>query len=246
MDVNLQTLTARSSPVALDEPLDHELIARARAGEAASFEKLMRRYNQRVFRAARSVLRDDAEAEDVVQETFVRAYRHLADFEERSSMGTWLTRIAVHEALARVRRSRLFESPDSDRDEGGFARVESTRPGPEEETASRELRSVLLAAIDSLPEGLRLVFVLREVEGLSTLEVCEVLQLSPEAVRVRLHRARLALRRRVEAELGAEVKGLFAFAGTRCDAMVSRVFGELGLGRVPTRNRPAPSPSTAS
>lgn len=222
MSVNLQGLEVRSPSVALDEVHDHELIARARDGEAASFEKLMRRYNQRVFRAARSVLRDDAEAEDVVQETFVRAYRHLADFEERSSMATWLTRIAVHEALARVRRARLFDS-------GEFAQVESTRPGPEQETASRELRSVLTAAIDALPAGLRLVFVLREVEGLSTLEVCEALQLSSEAVRVRLHRARLALRRRVEEQLGAEVKGLFAFAGTRCDAMVSRVFGELGL-----------------
>jgi DNA-directed RNA polymerase specialized sigma24 family protein len=105
MELNLQRLKVRSSPAALNEPSDQELIARARKGEAASFEKLMRRYNQRVFRAARSVLRNDAEAEDVVQETFVRAYRHLEDFEERSSLATWLTRIAVHEALARVRRS---------------------------------------------------------------------------------------------------------------------------------------------
>jgi RNA polymerase sigma-70 factor (ECF subfamily) len=177
------------------------------------------------------VLRNDAEAEDVVQETFVQAYRHLADFEERSSLGTWLLRIAVHDALARVRRSRLFGSSDSDKDghERGFARVESTQPGPEEQASSRELRSVLISAIDSLPEGLRSVFVLREVEGLSTLEACEILQLSTEAVRVRLHRARLALRQCVEKQLGEEVQGLFTFAGTRCDAMVTRVFQKLGL-----------------
>lgn len=231
MELNPQGLKVRSSPAALNEPPDHELIAQARKGEAASFEKLMRRYNQRVFRAARSVLRNDAEAEDVVQETFVRAYRHLADFEERSSLGTWLTRIAVHEALARLRRSRLFGALDGGRDrpERGFSRVESGQSGPEEQVSSRELRSVLIAAIDSLPEGLRTVFMLREVEGLSTLEACEILQLSTEAVRVRLHRARLALRQYVEKQLGEEVQGLFTFAGTRCDAMVARVFQKLGL-----------------
>ena len=213
------------------EPPDHALIARVRNGDAASFEKLMRRYNQKVFRAARSVLRNDSEAEDVVQETFVRAYRHLGDFEERSSLATWLVRIAVHEALARLRRSRLFGALDGgkDRQERGFSRVESSEPGPEEQAGYGELRSVLTAAIDSLPEGLRTVFVLREIEGLSTLEACEALQLSTEAVRVRLHRARLTLRRYMEKQLGEEVRGLFTFAGTRCDAMVARVFRKLGL-----------------
>ncbi|MET0584805.1 MAG: RNA polymerase sigma factor [Candidatus Binatia bacterium] len=231
MELNLQRLKVRSSPAALNEPSDQELIARARKGEAASFEKLMRRYNQRVFRAARSVLRNDAEAEDVVQETFVRAYRHLADFEERSSLATWLTRIAVHEALARVRRFRLFAALDdgTGRWERGFSRLESSQSGPEEQASSRELRSVLVAAIDSLPEGLRTVFMLREIEGLSTIETCESLQLSTEAVRVRLHRARSALRQYVEKQLGEEVHGLFTFAGTRCDAMVARVFQKLGL-----------------
>ena len=131
MAVNLQ-LNVHSSPSGLPEPLDHELIARVRKGEAAAFEKLMRRYNQRLFRAARSVLRDDSEAEDVVQETFVRAYRHLADFKEQSSLGTWLTQIAFHEALARVRRSRRFGSLDGDsNDHGrGISQVESSRAPP--------------------------------------------------------------------------------------------------------------------
>ncbi|MGH7768595.1 MAG: RNA polymerase sigma factor [Candidatus Binatia bacterium] len=230
MAVNLQTLKVRPSPAALDEPPDHELIARVVKGEAAAFEKIMRRYNQRVFRAARSVLRNDAEAEDVVQETFVRAYKHLGEFEERSSLATWLTRIAVNEALSRVRRSRLFGALDSDKDQPEKeSSVKSTQPGPEEQASSRELRSVLIAAIDSLPEEMRTVFVLREVEGLSTLDASEALQLSPEAVRVRLHRARLALRSHVEKQLGQEVQALFEFAGTRCDAMVTRVFRELGL-----------------
>ncbi len=231
MDGNLQRLKVRSTAVALNEPPDHELIAPVRNGEAAAFEKLMRRYNQRVFRAARSVLRDDAEAQDVVQETFVRAFRHLQDFEERSSVGTWLTRIAVNEAFSRLRRSRLFGSLDSEtnQQEGGSYSVESNQPGPEDQASSRELRSVLIAAIDSLPEQLRTVFMLREIEGLSTLETSEVLQLSAEAVRVRFHRARLALRRQVEKQVGEEVQGLFTFAGTRCDATVKEVFRKLGL-----------------
>jgi RNA polymerase sigma-70 factor, ECF subfamily len=231
MDANLQRLKIRSTPVALKEPPDDELIARVRDGEAAAFEKLMRRYNQRVFRAARSVLRDDAEAQDVVQETFVRAFHHLKEFEERSSLGTWLTRIAVNEALSRVRRSWLFGSLDSqtNRQEGGFNSVESNQPGPEDQASSRELRSVLITAIDSLPEDFRTVFMLREVEGLSTLETAEILQASPEAVRVRFHRARQALRLQVEKQVGEEVRGLFTFAGTRCDATVKEVFRRLGL-----------------
>ena len=231
MDGNLQRLKVRSTAVALNEPRDHELIAQVRKGKAAAFEKLMRRYNQRVFRAARSVLRDDAEAQDVVQETFVRAFRHLQDFEKRSSVGTWLTRIAVNEAFSRLRRSRLFGSLDGEtnQQEGGSYSVESNQPGPEDQASSRELRSVLIAAIDSLSEELRTVFMLREIEGLSTLETSEVLQLSGEAVRVRFHRVRLALRRQVEKQVGEEVRGLFTFAGTRCDATVRRVFRKLGL-----------------
>ena len=231
MDGSLQRLKVRPTPVALNEPPDHALIAQVRNGEAAAFEKLMRRYNQRVFRAARSVLRDDAEAQDVVQETFVRAFRHLQDFEERSSVGTWLTRIAVNEAFSRLRRSRLFGSLDNETNpqEGGSYSVESNQPGPEDQASSRELRSVLIAAIDSLSEDLRTVFMLREIEGLSTLETSEVLQLSSEAVRVRFHRARLALRRQVEKQVGEEVQGLFTFGGTRCDATVRQVFSKLGL-----------------
>ena len=238
MAVNLQ-LDVRPSPSGLDEPLDHELIAGVRKGEAAAFEKLMRRYNQRLFRAARSVLRDDSEAEDVVQETFVRAYRHLADFEERSSLATWLTKIAVHEALARIRRSRRFGSLDGGDDERGTSQVESRRAGPEQETGSHELRSVLVAAVDALPEDLRMVFVLREVDGLSTIETSEILQISTEAVRVRLHRARMALRTGVKKALGEEVRSLFEFAGARCDRTVAQVFHKLGL--TPVAREPAPS-----
>jgi len=194
----------------------------------------MRRYNQRIFRTARAVLRDEAEAEDVVQETFVRAFRHLEQFEERSSVGTWLTRIAVNEALSRLRRSQRFNVLDSEtnQEEGGSYSVESKQPGPEEQASSQELRSVLTAAIDSLSQELRTVFVLREIEGLSTLETSEALQLTSEAVRVRFHRARQALRRAVEKQVGDKVQGLFTFAGARCDRTVAQVFLKLGLTRL--------------
>ena len=222
--MNARRLKLRPTPVALGEPPDDELVARAREGNAAAFEKLMRRYNQRVFRAARSILQNDAEAEDVVQETFVRAYRHLSDFAGRASVATWLTRIAVHEAFARVRRARRFGG-----DEDDFSRARSTQAGPEDQVSSRELRSVLVAAIDSLQESLRTVFVLRDVEGLSTLETCEVLELTPEAVRVRLHRARAALRLHIEKQVGVEIGSVFGFAAERCDRTVAAVFRRLEL-----------------
>lgn len=226
--MNLRSLKIRWPKPAVETPSDDELVAAIRRGETAAFEKLMRRYNQRLFRTARALLRNEAEAEDVVQETFVRAFRHLDEFEGRSSVATWLTRIALNEALARVKRARRFESADNDQ-EGRTLRVESSRPGPEEETAARELRAVLTAAVDALPDELRSIFVMREVEGMSTLEAAEVLQISSEAARVRLHRARAELQRSVEKRLGKEVRALFQFAGTRCDGIVERVFEKLGL-----------------
>jgi RNA polymerase sigma-70 factor, ECF subfamily len=228
----LQRLKFGSTAAAVpDAPSDHELVARVRNGEGAAFETLMRRYNQRIFRTARSILRDEAEAEDVVQETFVRAFRHLEQFEERSSIGTWLTRIAVNEALSRLRHSQRFDALDreTNQQEGRAYPVESKQPGPEEQASSQELRSVLTAAIDSLSQDLRTVFVLRELEGLTTLETSEALELSSEAVRVRFHRARQALRRAVEKQVGKEVQGLFTFAGARCDRTVAQVFRRLGL-----------------
>jgi RNA polymerase sigma-70 factor (ECF subfamily) len=142
-----------------------------------------------------------------------------------------LTRIAINEALSRLRKSQRFGSLDNqtNRKEDGSFSMESTQPSPEDEASSRELRSILTAAIDSLPQELRMVFVLREIEGLSTLATSEALQLSSEAVRVRLHRARLTLRRAVENQVGKEVQALFTFAGTRCDRTVAQVLRKVGL-----------------
>lgn len=197
----------------------------ARAGDEASFSLLMRRHNQRLFRLARAVVRDAREAEDVVQEAYVRAFTHLDRFEGRARFATWLSRIALHEALARVRRVRRFAAVEK---EVTLSDLPAARPpGPEEQAANRELASALAAAVDGLPESHRAVFVLREVEGLSTAETAGVLGLSEPNVKVRLHRARAALRSDLERRLGGEVPRLWSFAGERCDRVVTAVLARL-------------------
>ncbi|HEX2164222.1 MAG TPA: RNA polymerase sigma factor, partial [Thermoanaerobaculia bacterium] len=219
---------AAPAPAAVPGPSDEELVARAGAGETGAFAELMRRHNQRLFRLARAVVRDDREAEDVVQEAYVRAFTHLDRFEGRARFATWLSRIALHEALARVRRGRRFAALG---EEETVSDLPASLPrGPEERAANRELAAALAAAVDALPESHRAVFVLREVEGLSTAETAEVLGLSEPNVKVRLHRARAALRADLERRLGGEVPRLWSFAGERCDRVVTGVMEKLGVG----------------
>src|SRR4051794_14032750 len=174
------------------EPLsDEEVVARVLAGETGMFEIVMRRHNQRLYRVARAILRDDGEAEDVMQDAYVRAYEHLKDFAGRARFSTWLTRIAVHEALARSRRSKRFESLDQHTEEPSM----STNPGasPEQQASDVEMRALLERAVDALPDEFRAVFVLRAVEGLSGAEVAECLGIAEETVKTRLFRARARL-----------------------------------------------------
>jgi RNA polymerase sigma-70 factor (ECF subfamily) len=217
---------------------DHEVVERVRSGEAALFEILIRRHNQRLFRVARAIVGDDDEAEDVVQETHVRAYRGLGGFEGRAQYSTWVTRIAIREALARVKERRKFLGFDlmevaaaSDRSvppEDPIMRIPAPEHrSPVEETARRELRDLLTGAVDALPRNLRLVFALREVEGLSTEETAAALSLTETNVKVRLHRARRALRRRLETVLDKETRSLYAFHLVRCDRVVDRVFARI-------------------
>ncbi len=201
---------------------DGDVIERVLGGEAELFEILMRRYNQRVFRVARSVLPSDAEAEDLAQEAWVRAYEHLGDFAGRAAFSTWLTRIVLHEGWARARRERRFEewTPEED---GGKPMRQPALAGPEAEALRGEIRTILEAAVGSLPETYRTVFVLRDVEELSTAETAECLELSEEAVKTRLHRARAFLRRELVAIVDGQAREAFPFLGTRCDRMVGRV-----------------------
>jgi len=202
---------------------DEEVVARVLAGDTLPFEILMRRYNQRLFRVARGILADDAEAEDVMQEAYVRAFRELATFRGEARFSTWLTRIACHEALARARKRRRLvrigdgEPPDPP----------TEAAGPDREMENRELHTVLREAVEVLPDPLRAVFCLREVEGLSTEQTADALGLTAENVRVRLHRAKRSLRQRLDDRIGREVRRLYLFDGLRCDRVVEGVFSRL-------------------
>ena len=204
---------------------DAELVRRIRGGETALFELVMRRYNQRLFRVLRALLRDESEAEDVLQDAYVRAYAHLAQLEQPERLASWLTHIAVHEAKARLRRrGRIVDVK-----EGPLHAVPSPSRDPEQEALGKQMQRVLTSAIDELPVGYRTVFVLRDVEGMSTAEVADSLRLSEQAVKMRLHRARAALREGLYDRVGAAAQPPFSFAGERCDRIVTGVLARLQL-----------------
>lgn len=209
---------------------DGEVVERVLAGDISLFEILMRRYNQRLFRVARGILTDDAEAEDVVQEAYMRAFRELANFRGEALFSTWLTRIACHEALARARkRQRLVRLVPRPSEAGGGEPPDppSKAIDPERELENRQLQNVLREAVELLPDPLRTVFCLREIEGLSTDETAGALDLTTENVRVRLHRAKRSLRQTLDARMGREVRRLYLFDGPRCDRIVAGVFERL-------------------
>jgi RNA polymerase sigma-70 factor, ECF subfamily len=209
---------------------DEELVRLILRGQVALYEVLMRRYHRRIYRIALTILRNDAEAEDVMQEAYVRAYQHLGEFAGEAKFSTWLTKIAVHEALARVRkqarrggpRSALDESPDI------MEKVKSAERDPEAQTYDRELKMVLERAIDALPDNYRSVFVLRIVEGLHIEDTAEALGISVETVKTRLHRARAMLRKELERRAGIIVPEIFPFHLSRCDRVVEGVLQRIG------------------
>ena len=208
------------------EPIADELVVgRVLAGETALFEIIMRRYNQRLYRVARSIVRDDAQAEDIMQATYVSAYEHLSQFANRSSFGAWISRIAVNEALARLRQQKRYDEPIG---EGDFMdSFASPAPDPEQNAANAETSRILEELIEGLPDASRTVFMLREVEGMSTGETSHVLGITEENVKVRLHRARALMRSSLEAHLSLGSRKAFQFHAVRCDAIVERVFAQI-------------------
>ena len=202
---------------------DSEIVRRVRAGDLASFEILMRRHNQRIYRAARAILRDETEVEDVMQQAYINAFTHLHQFEERSRFSTWLTRIAVNEAIGR--RQRMHQAPPATGDE--VATATSPQPTPEHLAYAGELQRLLEEAVDGLPDAYRAVFMLRDIEGLSTSETGEALELGDEAVKTRLHRARAMLRRAVASQIGGAAASAFRFHAPRCDRVVAAVLSRI-------------------
>jgi RNA polymerase sigma-70 factor, ECF subfamily len=208
---------------------DEEVVRRVQAGDAPLFEVLMRRYNPRLYRVARAILRDDAEAEDVMQHAYVEGYLHIGQFAGRSSFSTWLTKIAVYEALARIRRrgKERLSDPFPDSAEDTMSTLKSPQPDPEQQALQGEVRVLLEAAIDALPVAYRSVFVLREVEGMGTADTAACLDVSGEVVKTRLHRARAMLRQDLLERAGVAASTAFSFHLSRCDRVVAAVFEQL-------------------
>jgi RNA polymerase sigma-70 factor (ECF subfamily) len=210
----------------VERPTDTELIARIVSGDLRALETLMRLYNRTLYRTARAILRDDAEAEDAVQEAYLQAYRKLGTFRGESKLSTWLVRIAANEALMRRRRNpRPAEAVEQE--------TASDAPGPQENAERGEARRLLETHIDALPDGYRAVFVLRAVEEFSVEETANALAIPEATVRSRYFRARGLLRSWMAGELDAPPGDAFAFAGARCDRIVRTVLARANT--FPTR-----------
>jgi RNA polymerase sigma-70 factor (ECF subfamily) len=208
---------------------DKEIIDRVLAGDAPAYELLMRRYNQRLYRLVRSILRDETEAEDVMQEAYLRGFYKLGQYEGRSTFSTWIGHIAVNEALARLSKAKRLEYRDfTDAEE--MPVVVDGAMNPEEQSASREAHALLERAILALPEKYRTVLMMHDVEQMSTDETAAMLQTTEQAIRVRLHRGRALVRRKLFAMVGATSASAFQFQAPRCDRVVKGVLTRISAG----------------
>lgn len=202
---------------------DEEAVRRVVEGESAFFEILMRRHNQRIYRAVRAVLGSEEDVEDVMQQAYLNAYQHLARFAGEARFSTWLTRIAVNEALARRRKRGLVQGDDT----MTLTLADDRTPDPEQQASAAELREVMEREVAALPDAFRTIFVLREVEGLSTAEAAACLGISEDLAKTRLHRARTQLRENLYRRAGVTLSSIFAFGNERCDRVVANVMARL-------------------
>ena len=221
---------------------DSDLVERVARNDHAAFEALMRRHNGRLFRVARAILKDDAEAEDALQDAYLDAYRHIAEFRGDARLATWLTRIVINHALMRLRRRRrdrvvvplgerwtVEPGVEPGRTEADVADEESESPSGI--VLRGEIRRLLERRIDDLPVAFRVVFVMRDVEDMSVQETAECLAVPTATVRTRLFRARALLREALARDLDAATTGVFGFAGERCDRIVAGVLARCGTMR---------------
>ncbi len=210
---------------------DLALAQRALAGDGEAFRAIMKRHNQRLYRLARSIVRNDGEAEDVVQEAYVSAFAHLRSFRGDASLTTWLSRIVINEALGRMRKVQRREQRS---DQGVEAQViafplNANHDDPERTMAQRQIMQLVERATDNLPDEFRRVFVARVIEGLSTEETADLLDILPETVKTRLHRARLLVRKQLDEQIGPVLMNAFPFAGRRCERLTEAVMKRLDI-----------------
>jgi len=215
---------------------DEEIVMRLQHGERAAFNVVIQRHNQRLFRVARGVLGDDEEAEDVVQEAYVKAFSNIEGFRRQASLTTWLTRIALNEALDRRRRRRATAALDELEPANGLqgGSVVLFHPAlvsndPERDAARSEIRRLVEAAVDRLPDDFRIIFVMRDIEEMSIEETAAHLSIPQATVKTRLHRARRLVRAELADTLASALAGSFPFAGSRCALMTERVLGRRGF-----------------
>lgn len=217
---------------------DRDLLERARQGDAAAFDTLIRRHDKHLYRIARSVLPDDHEAEDAVQETFIRAFTGLRGFRAEASLRTWLTRIVLNQAIRRRRRRRpAMVNIDAlhaaqERSQRPIHSLTAQDRDPEHAAAHGQIRDMLEKAIDDLPVAFRVVFIMRDVEELSIADTAKLLGIRQETVKTRLHRARRMLRENLGEQLASALKDVFPFDRPRCDALVERLLDRFGFSRV--------------
>lgn len=217
--------------LSLDES---DLVRRSLARDDQAFRTIMSRYNRRLYRIARGIVRNDSDAEDVVQEAYVKAFMHLSNFRGESSLATWLSRITINEALGRLRRKRAMRETVQVEDQRFQAEIipfpqMTTDDNPEKTMAQRQILKLVEQATDNLPENFRLVFVTRVIEGMSVEETAEILGIQPETVKTRLHRARKLVREQLDKQIGPVLMDAFPFAGKRCERMTQAVLKRLGF-----------------
>lgn len=213
---------------ASDKWSDLQVIERVKAGETGLYEIIMRRYNPRIYRVARAILRNEDDAEDAMQDAYVRAYQHLDQFSGEAPFAAWLTRIAVHEALRRVKLRKRYEPLEgTERDQEGLMTPVETSPDPEQRALVAELVRLLEEAVLNLPDQYRAVVMMRDIEQLTTAETAAALDLTEQNVKVRLHRGHAMMQGWFLARIGEASKSAFPFMAVRCDRVVVGVFSRL-------------------
>ncbi|MGB3897933.1 MAG: RNA polymerase sigma factor [Mesorhizobium sp.] len=224
----------KSAAALVAAPSDTELVRRALARDASAFRAIMKTHNQRLYRLARGIVRNDGEAEDIVQEGYVRAFTHLESFRGDSTLATWLSRIVINEALGRLRKKRRALEQSMSDDPAIEAKIiqfplNTPNDDPERTMAQRQILQFVERATDNIPDIYRTVFVARVIEGLSIEETADLLGIKPETVKTRLFRARNLIRRQLDEQIGPVLLDAFPFAGQRCERLTVAVLKRLGL-----------------